>query len=156
MAKTRRLLCLEALRAHLAAVVEGEPEADPYSFAYSAVKLGPLGDTDYRKRLVAGIVTGRARHEPLYPLDQVTLPLAIELRLMVNTGDLEPAIEAETLLGEVQRRVQENTTLGGLAVDLREVGSQVTLELYDDKSVIVTLFLDLLYRHHSSDPRLAV
>jgi type I restriction enzyme M protein len=107
---------------YLAENVFWVPKEARWSHLQARAKQSTIGK-DVDDAMLA-IEASNASLKPLYPLAQVTLPLAIELRLMVNTGDLEPAIEAEILLGEVQRRVQENTTLGGLAVDLREVGSQ--------------------------------
>jgi hypothetical protein len=154
---TIRLQCLEALRDVLEDLASGEPVEDPYETQFSKVVIGPLGEADHRLRFVAGIVVGRERKKTyMYPLEECTLPLAIELRMSVNADDAEPGIEAERLLGEIQRRVQEDTTLGGLAVDLRETGNEVTLELYDDRTVVVDIFLELIYRHRTNDPRQAV
>ena len=155
MPDTIRMRCLEAIREALEAVVAGEPEDDPYTIAFSKVEHGPLGDVDHRKRFVAGIVPGRETKQTMYPLDQCTLPVAIEFRMTVNRDDDEPGLEAERALGEIQRKLHEDTTLGGLAIDLRETGNEIDLEMYDDKSVVGVVFFDLLYRHRTTDPRLA-
>jgi hypothetical protein len=154
MTDTIRLRCLDALKGVLEAMVAGEPMADPYTVQFSKVVIGPIGEAEFRKRYTAGIVAGREKKQPYtYPLRECTLPLAVELRMTVNADDDDPGIEAERLLGEVQRKVMEDTTLDGLAVDLRETGNQVSLDLYDDKTVIIDLFLELVYRHRDSDPR---
>jgi hypothetical protein len=155
MPDTIRMRCLAAINTALEAMTAGEPADDPYTVQFSKVEHGPLGDTDHRKRYVAGIVPGRERKQTLYPFDQCTLEVAIEFRMMVNRDDDDPEVEAERLLGEIQRKLHEDTTLGGLAIDLRETGNEVDLEMYDDKSVVGVVFFDLLYRHRTTDPRLA-
>jgi hypothetical protein len=156
MADTIRLRCLAAIKSALEAMTAGEPDGDPYTVEFSKVEHGPLGDEDHRKRFVAGIVPGRETKQTMYPLDQCTLPVAIEFRMTVNRDDDAPGEEAERVLGEIQRKLHEDTTLGGLAIDLRETGNEIDLEGYDDRSIVGVLFFELLYRHRTTDPRLAV
>ena len=154
MADTIRLQCLNALKGVLEALVAGQQPGDPYSVQFTKVAIGPLGDTDHRKRFVAGIVPGRERKRPYtYPLEECTLPVAVEFRMTVNADDDEPGVEAERLLGELQRKLHEDTTLGGLAVDVRETGNEIVLDLYDDRTVTGDIFLELIYRHRADDPR---
>jgi hypothetical protein len=157
MPDTIRLQCLEALKGVLEDMVAGEPMGDPYSAQFTKVVIGPLDETDHRMRFVAGIVTGREKKRPyMYPLEECTLPVAIELCMTVNADDDDPGVEAERLLGEVQRKIHEDTTLGGVAVDLRETGNEIVLDMYGDRTVVADIFLELIYRHRTNDPREAV
>lgn len=153
MTNTIRFQCLDWIRKSLLGMVEGEPENDPYSVQFSQVEHGPLGDIDHKKRYVAGIVPGVERKETRYPLTDCVLPVAVEFRMTVNRGDKRPGVEAERVLGEIQRRIGEDRTLGGLAIDLRETGNEIDIDTYGDKAVTGALFLDLHYRHATDDPR---
>jgi hypothetical protein len=157
MTDSIRLQCLEAIQDVLEAMVVGEPLADPYTIAFDKVKLGPLGDVDYRQQYVAGIVTGRERlHDVMNPAQYKILPVAIEFRMYVNADDGDPAVEAERLLAEMQRKLAEDTTLGGLAIDFKQTSSEVLLGMYDDRTVLGDIFFDLHYRHGFADPRVTV
>jgi hypothetical protein len=155
MTDTVRLRCLEALRASFAGLRDGEPAADPYSVEFSAVEHGPLGDFDNRRRYVAAVVPGNESKRTRYPLTDCTLPVTIEFRMTANRGDQRPAVEAERVLGEIQRRIGEDRTLGGLAIDVRETGNDVDLDTYADKAIEGAVFLEVRYRHATDDPRAA-
>jgi hypothetical protein len=150
---TLRFRCLEAIRASLAGLVEGLPADDPYSVQFSAVEHGPLGDFDNRRRYVAAVVPGNESKQTRYPLTDCTLPVTIEFRMTADRGDQRPAIEAERMLGEIQRRIGEDRTLGGLAIDVRETGNDVDLDTYADKAIEGAVFLEVRYRHATDDPR---
>ena len=159
MPDTIRLQCLKAIKARLAALFiptgdEIPPVADPYTIQFSSVDLGPLSEMDHRKRYTAGIVPGTERKEDkFYPLRDCTLPVTIEWRMTHNRGDQKPAEEAERVTGEIQRCIGEDTTLGGLAIDLQEVGNDIDLDDYGDKSIVGAVHFDLKYRHRHDDPR---
>jgi len=155
MAETLRFRCLEALRASFAGMLDGYPASDPYSLQFSAVEHGPLGDFDNRKRYVAAVVPGRESKQTRYPLTDCTLPVTIEFRMTIDRGDKRPLVEAERVLGEIQRRIGEDRTLGGLALDVRETGNDVDLDTYADKAIEGAVFLEVRYRHATDDPRVA-
>lgn len=153
MSQSVRLLCLKWLEAHLKAMGPLDPAPlFNYSYKFSVCKIGPLGSLDNRKASGVGIVVGRETNDPLYPFDQKKLPIAIEWALTRNRGDEEAPVEAESMLAEVQRRLHEDTTFGGLAVDFREAWNEIDLDSYLDKSIRGVVMMELLYRHHSLDP----
>ena len=155
MVDTLRFRCLEALRASFAGMLDGYPQADPYSVQFTSVEHGPLSDFDNRKRYVAAVVPGREIKQTRYPLTDCTLPVTIEFRMTIDRGDKRPAIEAERVLGEIQRRIGEDRTLGGLAIDVRETGNDLDLDTYADKAIEGAVFLEVRYRHATDDPRTA-
>ena len=156
MAETLRFRCLEALRASVAGMLDGYPANAPYSVQFTSVEHGPLGDFDNRKRYVAAVVPGRESKQTRYPLTDCTLPVTIEFRMTIDRGDKRPLVEAERVLGEIQRRIAEDRTLGGLAIDVRETGNDVDLDTYADKAIEGAVFLEVRYRHGTDDPRAAV
>ena len=156
MPDTLRLQCLEKIRANLAELLDGHPTSDPYSLRFTSVEHGPLADFDNRKRYVAGVVPGREVKQTRYPQTDCMLPVTVEFRMTIDRGDQRPAIEAERVLGELQRCISADRTLGGLAIDTRETGNDVDLDNYADKAIEGAVFLEVRYRHATDDPRAAV
>ena len=109
--------------------------AEPYSVQFTSVEHGALGDFDNRKRYVAAVVPGRESKRTRYPLTDCTLPVTIEFRMTIDRGDKRPLVEAERVLGELQRRICESRTLDGLAIDVRETGNHVDLDTSADKAI---------------------
>ena len=158
MSQSVRLLCLKWLENHLKTMgpVDPAPVDFNYSYSFSICRIGPLGSLDARKASGCGIVVGRETNDPLFPLDQKKLPIAVEWALTRNRGDEEAAVEAEGMLAEVQLRLHEDTTFNGQAVDFREVWNEIDLDSYLDKSIRGVVMMELLYRHHSLDPHVPV
>lgn len=154
--QTVRLTCVEWLQKLLATT--GQPTNNvpedlfPYTVKFSAVELGPLGDADTRKLHSAGILPGRERKKTLYPLDDCWLPISIEFRQTINRGDAASGIEIERVLGEVQTRIHADTTLGGNALDLRELGNEIDIESYADRTVRGVIMIEINYRHQTGKP----
>lgn len=153
MSETAREKILARLHSNLSAIVAGEPVDDPYNFTPSRVSRGPLGDFDSRKRLVIGIVDSEEQKKDRFPLVECFLRVVIEFQLSRNQGEAEPSVLANRMLGDLQRKIGEDTTLGGLAIDVKEVGSDVDLESDNDKSIEGALFVVVQYRHAHNDPR---
>jgi hypothetical protein len=153
MADTIREKCLTALEDALKSMVEGEPVADPYTVQFSDVKRGPLGEADHRKRYMASVVDGEEQKSERFPVVDVTLRVTIEFQITVNRGDPRSSVLANTVLGEVQRKLAEDHTLGGVAIDCREVGNDIDLDSSEDRSVMGAVFLNVRYRHATNDPR---
>lgn len=157
---TIRERCLKALRDQLLSLAKPGP-ADPvtpddYSFTWSDVRRGALPDGDGRKAFLCGIIEGAERKETRFPITECQLNLVIEFRMVINKGDQAPAVEANRILGEVQRCVCQDRRLGGLAIDLVETGNEIDLDSASDKTAEGVVFLQLKYRHKHNDPRIAI
>jgi hypothetical protein len=148
MADPVRLQCLHAVQASLQSM------APPtYSAEFSQVRIGPLLDEDSRKLRSAGIVAGRETKITEYPLMDCTLPVEIELRMMWNSTD--PGLPAELMeiyMGEVQKQLSLDYTLGGIAIDFRETGNEQELNSWRQKAIYTVLHYVLRYRHQIMDP----
>jgi len=150
---TVRVRVLRALTALLASVERGQPPDDPYPIDFSSIGLGPIGDPDMRKELVGGVVPGRETTVTLYPFVQATLPVVVEFRRVVQSGSGSSEEQGEEVLGVVQRRLRENPPLDGLAQDMVEVASEVTLDFVADRTVEGFLEVNVIYRRSVDDPR---
>ncbi len=151
MADTVRLACLKALQAQLQAVQEGE---DDYLLRFTQVVLGPIDAGEGgRRRAMVGIVPGREVTDVQFPLTYCVLPLAVEFRATWGIGDPPSQELAEAILGDIRRKVLEDAGLGGHAIDLKDAGSEITLNSFADKAIYGVAHFELLYRHATQDPR---
>lgn len=136
-----------------AIVAAEDPEFEDYELQFSTVELGPLGDTDHKKRYSLGVVPLRERYKHSYPFIERWLTVGIEYRVTVNRGDEKPGIMAERLLTLVERVVLKDQTWDGLAIDTEFTDNETDMTDYDDKSVQGALFVVVHYRHSHLDPR---
>ena len=147
MTETVRLQCLQAVQAILQGV------SCPLFTAMDYVVLGRLKEPDSRKRAIAGIVVGKERSEYDYPTMRHTLEVDIELRLNWDTADVDqPGVVAEKFLGHVKKALAQDYSLGGLAISFLEVGNEVQLDNWLDKTIQAVMFCELKYRHAVLDP----
>jgi hypothetical protein len=157
MTDTVRLLNLKYIQTVLSGLVlanavDAQPPISNASQGFELVALGPLGDLDDRRRYAAGIVPGDEVKTTRFPITDCMLPVVIEFRMTWNTGDAEPGNEAERILGLIQKALLQDITLGGNAYDLREIGNQITLDLWTDKIIVGAIHYEMQYRHHTQDP----
>lgn len=153
MADTIRKQILQKIAERLENMVPDDPNEDDYRVEFSVVSIGPLGEPDNKKRYRAGVVPGQERKKNLYPLVECSLVVDIEFQMTVNRGDEVPAMEAETVIGDIQRHLLTYRKIDGLAVDLRENGNEVQLDDPNDKTVEGLVQFVVVYRHAIDDPR---
>lgn len=155
MADTVRLTNLKFVLATLQALdLAGPRDAEPTYF--SVAVPGPIGDLENRKRYAVGVVAGKEITRVLYPITECQLEVSVEWRMSWNTGDQYPEYEAERVLGLIKKALAQDRTLGGNAIDFRETGNDIVLDLYTDKTIVGCIYYELLYRHQTLDPTLAV
>lgn len=146
MADSLRLQILETVReVYKSAVI------DDANGRFSLVEIGPLADQDQRRRYSLGIVPGVERKTYQFPFQMCFLPMATEFRITVNQGEPKSGIMAERLMTNVQTIMYENSKLNGLAIDTKEVGNEVDMTTYGDRSVYGVVYWEVQYRHAHSD-----
>lgn len=152
--RTNAILALQAALQAIAPITPAPADPlDQWPFKFTSVNLGPLGEPDFKKAYICGIVPGRETKVDKYPIKEATLQLSIEFQATSNQGGPKPALLAELVLTAIQRAIHADTTLGGTVVDTQEVGNEIDLETYGDKSVVGVVFVEMKYRHFHSDPR---
>lgn len=122
-----------------------------YGIKFSVVQLGPLGDADLRKQSAVGIIPGPERKTYTYPYRECSLDIDIEFRFNVNKSDADPYVMAETMLGVVQQVMYDDETLGGKAIKIDEVSSEINAETYADTLIEGVVRFTILYRHSQND-----
>ncbi|MGE0580137.1 hypothetical protein, partial [Reyranella sp.] len=106
---------LRTQRAHL-------PVGDPYGFAWDQVLWAPAGKWTFKKQRSIGVFDGHETKTNRLMVKQCVLRVALEVALVIQSGE-GPSAEMNRVFGALQRRVSEDPSLGGLVIDLQEVGN---------------------------------
>jgi hypothetical protein len=122
-----------------------------HGIKFSNVQIGPLGNQDAKKLAVIGIVAGPETKSDLFPLKTSLLEVNVEFRFTVNQGDERAGIMAERILGVVQQVIYDDDTLGGLVIKTDELGNQINMIDYGDKSVEGVVQFQTQFRHATRD-----
>ena len=147
---TVRLVCLKQIKSRLAGITAGVNNA---ALSFDAVELGPITDQiANRKRSMIGIVPGREVKNIEFPLTICILPVSIEFKVTWGVGDPPAAELIEHVLGDIQKAILSDTGLSGNALDVRDIGNEIQMNAYTDKSPSGVAFFDLVYRHNTLDP----
>lgn len=153
---TLRERLLVAIEDHFKAQKQGIPGPDPYSITWSLVDRAEIGDMSHGKAYTLAIFDQtEAIDFGVSTLDGVlnkTLRLSLEFHALLEAKQ-RPSTEGNRILGEIQRRMMEDETFGGLAIWVREIGSEFTIDNVNDKQIEGTVFFDAFYRHSRRDPR---
>lgn len=138
-------------------VTARNPTGDPIGITWTSVQIGGLLGQDNRKINSMGIVSVREiPNYETYPVINAGWQVNLETRSTHNTGDLIPALIAERSLAAMQRVVSVDGTWGGLAIDTIEIGNEVDIDSYADRSIMVVLMLRITYRRSQFDPRVVI
>lgn len=131
---------------------EGEPSSDPYGATFSVVTRARIGAIATGRKYVAGVYGGPETKLAGFSSMRSKLRLTIEFHILLEKEDNAQA-ELNFLMGEVQRRLAEDHTLGGLAYDMIEDGNEFDVDGSFDKQVAGVLFYSVQYVHAHKDPR---
>ncbi|MFO1157271.1 MAG: hypothetical protein U1E60_00375 [Reyranellaceae bacterium] len=150
--RTVRQRALEALtllvrtqRAHL-------PAGDPYGFAWDQVLSAPVGKWAFKKQRSIGVFDGHETKTNRLMVKECVLRLALEVALVIQSGE-NPSTEMNRAFGALQRRLSEDPSLGGLVIDLQEVGNAHRVSDDNQTNIHGVILLDMTYRHAVKDPR---
>ena len=126
---------------------------DPdYMLHWGRVSRAPLIDADWKKKYSCGV------HDTTEKVDRTanfwyrSLNVVIEFRVTVEQNE-SPSQEAGRVLGQLQRRIMENDTLGGVVINVQEGGNELYVDFEDARKVSGALFVVVQYRHAENDPR---
>ena len=146
---------LERLVAVLNAQVEGAPEADPvrraYSFDWKHVQRTPLNDADRREENAIAVLEGVETVVPGAGWNRRTLSVTLDFRYFMRSGDPQATI-FNRVLGELQRRIREDRTLGGFVEDIRELQNAPDVDDDNDIQIGGQLFISVIYKVSENDP----
>jgi len=133
-------------------VCAGIPLNDPYTVSWSLVTRYGLLEAQSKKRAVLRIDDPEEHKVARTGYYDCTLRVLLEWMYYTDpTGDVSE--QANMLVGEIQRRVREDPSLGGIAFDCKEVGNTKEVGGPTERVVQGVVFLNVQYRHAENDPR---
>lgn len=144
---------LAALKTHLELMTTSYPVGDPYSVNWTGgVFRETIEKLAVGKLAMLGVYDGPERVDEKFPLTHKVMRVTLEFHIRIDSGQTASA-RLNEVLGDIQRHLYRDRTLGGLVVDMREVENTLDIEYLYDKVVQGALFLDVSYRHKTGDPR---
>ena len=147
---------VQALETRLNTMVEGQPVADPYAITFSKVQRQPFGSDIRGKKLAAAIFDLTEFKSPdTNPVIRSTINVIIEFICQVAPSE-NPTEKMNLVFSEVERRIKEDVTFGGLSYDATITQTETDIDGRFDKTAEGALYLDIKYRHNHLDPRAAV
>lgn len=149
----------EKICGHLVTLFEtmtaDQPAADPYGWKPSLVTRERWDSLADKKKFAIGVYDTREVKQPGVGRQECRLTVAIEFRVWIE-GTQKPSEVMNEVLGVVQRRLGEDISLGGLAINSFETANEIDIDGTNDKQCQGVVFMTVLYRHSEKDPRKAL
>lgn len=152
MTLTIREKILAQFKTTFEAVAAGAPVSDPYTFTWDLVTRQDPGSRAHGKGHTLGIYDTEERKTPAVGLMYATLRVVFEFTVLV-AKDTDPSVYGNLVLGEIQRRLREDIYVNANALNVVEVGNELTIQTTVDRQIEGVVFVDVLYRHAENDPR---
>ena len=150
--RTIRQRALETLVERLRTQRGHLPVGDPYGFAWDQVLWAPAGKWTFKKQHSIGVFDGHETKTNRLMVKECMLRITLEVALVIQSGE-GPSAAMNRAFGALQRRVSEDPSLGGLIIDLQEVGNDHKVSDDNQTQVRGIILLDMTYRHAVQDPR---
>lgn len=156
MTDTVRETILKALEAHMGTMQADLPVDDPYTVQWSIITRENIGQLAKTKRYALGLYdTEETKNPRTYPVTDCILRVAIEFHafLQQNSAGEKGSETLNRMLGEIERKIREDRTLSGTCIETEFRGNEFTIDGPFDNQVSGVTYLNVLYRHHTDDPR---
>ena len=154
--ETIRERCLAFLEDHFKSQKQGSPGPDPYSITWSIVDRAEIADMSHGKAYTLAIFEGTETSDfgvsTTVGVINKTLRIDLEFHAMLEAKQ-RPSTEGNRIIGEIQRRMMEDETLGGLAIWIQEAGNELRIDNTVDRQIEGTVTFNMLFRHSRRDPR---
>ncbi len=153
--ESRRTRIAKALVESFKTLPVSQEEGD-YRFGYSEVTRSVVSNTPTGKALVMGIYPStEQKDERTHPKTNVRMDVIFEMYYHREKGK-EPVDALEKILSEAERRLMEDQTLGGLAINCTVLNTQVDLDGRFDNYCDAAMTVEITFQHHRVDPRRSV
>ncbi len=152
---TIRELCMEYLVSAFKSMQTGQPTDNPYNTTWSKVEREPYDYTGSKKQYALVVQDLVEKKYPKMLVMYCDLLVVVEFYAYLQTGT-NRAQAANVILGDIQRKVQEDITCGGNSLNIVEVSNELRVDSPEAHEVTGCVYFDLQYRHAINDPRAAV
>ncbi len=95
------------------------------------------------------------RTRDIDPVTYATINCSLEYAVIVEKGE-NPNQLLNLVASEVERRLMEDVTFGGLAIDISFSKDEKAIGWRHDKAVEGALYFAISYRYRSTDPRFKI
>lgn len=130
-----------------------EGQVAAYDFRWDSVNRYPLGDAESRERRALAVLEGDETKNQGMGSSTAFLDVELAFRVYLEPRQ-EPAQCLNNVLLNIQRRFRIDSSLGGLAIDVRERFNTHEVDSFEDRQVTGSVFLTVQYKHAENDPRL--
>lgn len=143
---------LAALVELFESVVVGEPAGDyAYTIAWPEVTRRPIDNLAIGRKAVMGIYpTGEQKSDKVSEVRDSNLRVVFEAHLTRDVENIEDLLE--DALSEIEQRLHEDYTLGGLARDVRVVETDTNIDGQFANYASCTVVANVSFRHMRSSP----
>lgn len=162
MLDSTREIVLTRLCTLMSTQEEGQPQGtstfsgftvpNAYDFEWSLVQREPLGERETKKRFALAITETDEQKSDQIQTQHAFLQVTMEFHMLLNRDEV-PSTMASMILSNMARRIRSDHTLGGVAVNMRETGNTIDVDGFADKIVNGAMFISILYKHATDDPR---
>lgn len=153
MTETVRNRILDNLKIQLGEMQSGFPVLDPYTVTWSEITRENIEKLAKGKLYALGIYDTEETKSPrIYPITDCTLRVLVEFHVYVQSTK-RGSSELNRVLGEIERKIREDRTLGGLAIETEFLGNEFDIDGPYDHEVMGVVTMNIKYRHHTDDPR---
>ena len=150
MAKeTVRELILSNIKTIFDDMVDG---VDEYTITWSKVTRGVEPEDVKRKNFAISIFDEEEAKDPRVQYMDVRMRILLQFNVYLPKG-INASIFLNDVLGQVQRRMREDFSRGGFALETDELGNELFLDHERDRKLEGTVFYSIRYQHHIDDPR---
>jgi hypothetical protein len=129
-----------------------ETDTDPSRVTWDFVTRAPItSEATHRHSYMLGLYDVSERIREAAMVEYRNLNVVCEFHVQLAEGD-EPSTFLNHCLGSIANRIGEDITVGGLALNTRENGSELDIDGAFDKYVSGIIIFDVSYRCRSNDP----
>ncbi len=143
---------VQSIADSLLTIKEGLPIATPYPFTFGDVQRQPLDPSQKGKEYCVAIFDQDETKIPDFNnLMRCTIHLVLELLVFVKANE-NPSTKVNMVLAATERRIMEDVTCGGNAIDITFTRAEQSIGGKRDYYCECALFFDVSYRHLRTDP----
>ena len=147
---------MQFLQNSLETMLSGEPVQNPYAITFNTVQREPLSDDMMMAKYVAYLFDETAaRQRATDPTTYAEINCVLAYAVIVEDEE-NPSTLLNLVASEVERRLLEDVTCGGLSYDIVFTKDTKIIGWRFDRSVEGEISFLIKFRYNTSDPRKTV
>lgn len=140
----------------LGEIRKDQPVDDPYSIQFDLIQRREFdGSCKGKKYAVAVFDPTSVRTADTYPVTRSKINISLEFLVYIEKNE-DPDTMLNRVFAEVERKIMEDQTCGGLAINCTFTGDEKELDGRFEKYAEGAMTLTVDFRHRTTDPRVIV